>query len=280
MADRIWSLAYLTAAPLAPPDAITLAAELGYAAVGLRALPAAPGGEASPLIEDIALLRETRRRSRETGVAVFDMEIVRLGTGFSVESVKPFLEACGALSARAVLVAGDDPDESRLVDSFAAFCEASSPYGLTADLEFMPWTAVPDCRTARRIVEKAARPNGRILVDALHAARSSTSFAELAELPRHLLSYAQICDAPGEIPTTTEGLIHTARQERLLPVMVGLICKRYSAQYRLTSRSALKSRMSCKNPRLALPNGPPRIAGCTISGEPARNEGPLKSELS
>lgn len=217
MSDRIWSLAYLTAAPLSPPDAITLAAELGYAAVGLRALPAAPGGEASPLIEDIALLRETRRRSRETGVAVFDMEIVRLGTGFSVESVKPFLEACGALSARAVLVAGDDPDESRLVDSFAAFCEASTPYGLTADLEFMPWTAVPDCRTARRIVEKAARPNGRILVDALHAARSSTSLAELAELPRHLLSYAQMCDAPGEIPATTEGLIHTARQERLLP---------------------------------------------------------------
>jgi sugar phosphate isomerase/epimerase len=31
------------------------------------------------------------------------------------------------------------------------------------------------------------------------------------------MNYAQICDAPGEIPTTVEGLIHTARCERLLP---------------------------------------------------------------
>jgi sugar phosphate isomerase/epimerase len=31
------------------------------------------------------------------------------------------------------------------------------------------------------------------------------------------MNYAQICDAPGEIPNTVEGLIHTARCERLLP---------------------------------------------------------------
>jgi sugar phosphate isomerase/epimerase len=56
-----------------------------------------------------------------------------------------------------------------------------------------------------------------VLVDALHAARSATTLADLAALPRERLSYAQICDAPGEVPTTTEGLIHTARCARLLP---------------------------------------------------------------
>ncbi len=43
--SRVYSLAYLTSAPLPPPEAISLAAQLGYGAVGLRALPAAPGGD-------------------------------------------------------------------------------------------------------------------------------------------------------------------------------------------------------------------------------------------
>lgn len=210
------SLAYLTTVPLAPPDAVRLAAELGYDAVGLRALPAAPGGDASPLIEDASLRAETRR-AIASGVPVFDMEIVRLAADFTVERFRPFLELCGELGVRAILTAGDDPDESRLTASYAAFCEAAAPYNLTADLEFMPWTRVPDACAALRIVTAAGQPNGRVLVDALHAGRSRTTLADIAAIPAARLSYAQICDASGEIPTTDEGLIHTARQARLLP---------------------------------------------------------------
>ncbi len=216
-ADRVFSLAYLTAAPLSPPDAVDLAARLGYAHVGLRALPAMPGGDAAPLVTDAALLRATLARMAATGVTVFDMEIVRIGPEFSVEGLRPFLDVSHRLGASAVLVAADDPEEARLTASFAAFSDAAAEAGLTADLEFMPWTTAPDCRTARRIVEGAGRPNGRILVDSLHAARSATTLDDLAALPRSLLSYAQICDAPAEIPATAEGLIHTARQARLLP---------------------------------------------------------------
>lgn len=210
------SLAYLTSVPLSPPDAIRLATELGYDAVGLRALPAAPGGDSSPLITDAALRAETRR-ALASGVPVFDVEIVRLGPDFAVEAFRPFLELCGELNARAILVAGDDPDEARLTATFSAFCEAAAPYGLTGDLEFMPWTKVPDARTALRIVTAAGQPNGRVLVDALHAGRSQTTLADIAAIPAGRLSYAQICDAPGEIPSTDEGLIFTARQARLLP---------------------------------------------------------------
>ncbi|CAN7293705.1 sugar phosphate isomerase/epimerase family protein [Bosea sp. LjRoot237] len=215
--NPMFSLAYLTSVPLEPPEAISIAAELGYDAVGLRALPAAPGGEFSRLIEDAALLAETKRRIADTGVSVFDVEIVRLGADFAVETVLPFLETSGELGARAILVAGDDPDEARLTASFAAFCEAAAPFRLTGDLEFMPWTKVPDARAALRIVTHAAQPNGRVLVDALHAGRSTTTLADIAAIPAGLLSYAQICDAPAEIPTTDAELIHTARCARLLP---------------------------------------------------------------
>lgn len=230
MSSPTFSLAYLTCAPLPPPDAVSLAAELGYAAVGLRALPVAPGAAFSPLIEDPALLRETLARMSATGVSVFDVEIVRLGPGFQAESVQRFLECCGRLGARAVLVAGDDPDESRLAASFAAFCEAAAPHGLTGDLEFMPWTEVPDANTALRIAKAAAQPNARVLVDSLHAARSATTLVDLASLPRAMLSYVQICDAPAEIPTTDEGLIRTAREARLIPGEGGIDLVRMFAQ--------------------------------------------------
>jgi sugar phosphate isomerase/epimerase len=215
--QRIYSLAYLTSAPMAPPEALLLAHKLGYQAIGVRIAPAATGGDFSPLAEDPALLRETVTRIKDTGVPVFDVEIVRLGADFRIERFQTLLETAGKLGARAILVAGDDPDEKRLAESYATFCDAAAPFGLTADLEFMPWTAIPDARTALRIVTIADRPNACILVDALHAARSTTTLADIAAIPRNRLSYAQLCDAPGEIPGTTEGVIHTARCARLLP---------------------------------------------------------------
>jgi sugar phosphate isomerase/epimerase len=215
--QRIYSLAYLTSAPMAPPEALLLAHKLGYQAIGVRIAPAATGGDFSPLAEDPALLRETVARIKDTGVPVFDVEIVRLGADFHIERFEAFLETAGKLGARAILVAGDDPDEARLTQSYATFCDAAVAFGLTADLEFMPWTTVTDARTALRIVTNADRPNARILIDALHAARSTTTLADIATIPRNRLSYAQLCDAPGDIPPTTEGLIHTARRARLLP---------------------------------------------------------------
>src|SRR5262245_47305389 len=107
--SRLISLAWLTAASLSPPDAVRLAKKLGYDAVGLRIAPAAQGGAFSRLIEDKALLAATRAAIDETGVGALDMEIARIGADFTVEKVGPFLETCGALGARAVLVAGDDP---------------------------------------------------------------------------------------------------------------------------------------------------------------------------
>jgi sugar phosphate isomerase/epimerase len=92
------------------------------------------------------------------------------------------------------------------------------PYGMTADLEFMPWTAVKDASTALRIVRNAGSPNNAgILVDALHFGRSQTSLDDISAIPRELLHYAQICDARAGLNFSTDEMIHTARCERLLP---------------------------------------------------------------
>lgn len=216
---RSYSLAYLSASALSPAAMLRLAAELGYAHVGLRLLPNGPGGPYQPWLDDPAQQRETLAAQRDTGVGVFDLEIVRIGPGFEAQAYKPLFEAGAALRARAVLVAGDDTEEARLVEGYARLCELAAPYGLSCDLEFMPWTAVPDARAALRVVEAAGRPAAAgILVDALHVARSTTTLDDVRALPRELLHYAQVCDAPsGQPGLSVAQMIHTARCERQLP---------------------------------------------------------------
>jgi sugar phosphate isomerase/epimerase len=214
---RVFSLAHLTALQLPPPQLVDIAARAGYEKVGVRLTPATSGGTAYALMHDRPMLAETLTRLADTGVGVFDLEIIRIGADFDPQVHLPFLEVGAKLGAQAILVAGDDADESRLATSFATLCEAARPFGLSADLEFMPWTKVPDAKTALRVVTAAAQPNGGVLVDALHVARSGTTLADIAGIPRRHLHYAQICDAPAAGPTTLEGLLHTARAERLLP---------------------------------------------------------------
>ena len=215
---RTYSLAYLTANASTVPQAIGIAAELGYAYVGLRVQPNGPGAPYQTLIGDAAVLRETQAVMRDTGVGVYDLEIIRIGEHFNVADHAALMDIGQTLGAKAVLVAADDTNEQRLADSYARLCEAMRPYGLTGDLEFMPWTAVKDAKSAMRVMDLAGRPsNAGILVDALHFGRSTTTLADIAAIPRELLHYAQMCDAQAGLNFSHDALIHTARQERLLP---------------------------------------------------------------
>jgi sugar phosphate isomerase/epimerase len=215
---RVYSLAYLSSHRCTPPEAIRIAAASGYQYVGLRLWPNAPGAPQQFLLDRPAVLKATQAAMADTGVGIFDVEIIRIGESFDPHTWDPLYDACAALKAKAILVAGDDTMESRLTQNYARLCEVMALYGLTADLEFMPWTAVKDAKSALRIVQNAGTPaNAGILVDALHFGRSTTTLADIRAIPRELLHYAQICDAQAGTHFTTEEMIHTARCERLLP---------------------------------------------------------------
>jgi sugar phosphate isomerase/epimerase len=213
----IFSLAALTVLELAPPEMIELAARCGYEKVGLRLLPATPGGIAYRLMDDAPRLRETLARLQSTGLTVADLEVVAFRPETDVASFTSFFDAGARLGARHILVAAYDPDLVRFSDRYRQFCEAASKYGLTSDLEFMPWTSVPDLKTAMRIVDEVDHPAAGVLVDALHFDRSQSSLADLRTIPAERLHYWQLCDGPAERPATTEQLIHAAREERLFP---------------------------------------------------------------
>lgn len=218
MRQRIYSLAYLSSHRCTPAQAIQVAAQTGYSFVGLRLWPNAAGAPQQHLLGQPEALRETLAAQRDTGVGVFDLEIIRIGEQFDPHTWDALYDAGSALKAKAILVAGDDANEARLTDNYARLCEVMKPFGMTADLEFMPWTAVKDAASALRIVKNAGMPsNAGILVDALHFGRSTTTLDDIRAIPRALLHYAQICDAQAGLNFSTEAMIHTARCERLLP---------------------------------------------------------------
>lgn len=217
MAHR-YSLAFLTVFDLGPVEAVKAAGAAGYDLIGLRLLPAAPGAEADyPLLTDARVLAETKAALKDTDVGVADIEIVRLKPETDVSTFVRLFERGEQLGAKNVLVAGDDPEEARLAESFGRLARLAAGFGLTVDLEFMPWTKVPDLATARRIVEAAGEANGGVLIDALHYDRSSTTLDDIRAMPRSRINYVQFCDGPRDYDRSDAGLVEVARRARLMP---------------------------------------------------------------
>lgn len=221
--NRLISLAHLTVMELAPPDVFSTAAEAGYSHASLRLAPAAPGKEAQfPMIGDTPMFRETQRRIADSGVALFDFEILRINRETRLTDFLPVIETGAKLGGKFVLVAGDVADEPFMIDKFAEICALGAPFGIGMGLEHMPWTGVKTLAAARRIVEATNPANGRIIVDAIHVDRSGETAADVAAMPRHLHCYFQICDLPAERPKDHETMIYQARQARLPPGEGGL----------------------------------------------------------
>lgn len=141
---------------------VTCAAEAGFSHVGIRLLPATTTEPQYEIVGDTPLLREVERRLADTGVKVLDVEIFRLKPETRVRDYEPAIATAARLGASELLLAGNDPDEARLTDSFAAFCDLAGSYGLGAGLEFMPWTDAKDLIQGARIVERTGRQNGSV----------------------------------------------------------------------------------------------------------------------
>jgi len=212
-----YSLAHLTALSLSPPELVDAAAAAGYRYVGLRMTKVTAEEPYYPLTYDPALMRATKTHLAATGIQVLDIELARMTSGDSPRDYLRFLEAGAELGARHVIAQLPDSDFARKTDRFAELCQLALPLGLTVDLEFPSWTETPNLSEATRVLRAADQPNAGLLIDVLHFARSESSVDELRKLPPEWFHYAHVCDAPGEIPTTTAGLIHTARFERQFP---------------------------------------------------------------
>lgn len=211
-----FSLAHLTVLQCSPPEMVRIASKTGYQYVSLRMTAVTTSEKIYPLINDRALMKETKRCLADTGIGVHDIELARLDPQTEPESFLSFLEAGGELGARAVIAQLPDPEKGRAIERFARLCDLAIPFGLTVDLEFLPWTDNKDLNTAADIIATADRPNAGILVDTLHFNRSLSRLEDLRRLPREWFHFVHLCDAAAEIPDAADALIYTARAGRQL----------------------------------------------------------------
>lgn len=211
------SLAALTVLELTPPEMVTCAFEAGFSHVGIRLLPATPTEPQYDIVGDTPMLREVEARLAGTGVQVLDVEIFRIKPETRVADYEAAMATAARLGASDLLVAGNDPVEARLTDTFAAFCDLAARYGLHAGLEFMPWTDAKDLVQAARIVDGTGRHNAGVLIDPYHLSRSRSRIADIASIPPERLRFMQFCDMPAAIPPTMDAILAEARAERLFP---------------------------------------------------------------
>ena len=210
-------LAHFTVLEVPPLELVSLAAGIGYAAIGLRLYPAFPGAPFYELPAGTTHSQQVRSRLRDEGIQVHDIEFVTIDADFSAARLEGVLEAASALGARRISVCGDDPDRARLTANFASLCDLAAQYVLGVDLECMAWRQVASFADALEVVSAANRHNGGLLVDALHLSRSGGSPTDLRTAPARLIRSAQLCDAVAVRPTTQEALIKEARSGRLPP---------------------------------------------------------------
>ncbi len=211
-----WSLAHLSLLDATPPQLVAAAARAGFGNVGLRLWPARPGEMPHPMHEGSAMLADTRTRMADLGVRVHDVEVIRLSAAFDAGAFEPMMGVAASLGARYVVVNCDDPNPVRAAGSLAALAQLAASHGLTLGVEFMVYTALPDLRAARALVQRAAQPNVRILVDTLHLMRSGADPSTLAEETDIARDFAQFSDAAARPhPALSPG--EEARGHRLLP---------------------------------------------------------------
>lgn len=83
-----------------------------------------------------------------------------------------------------MLVAGNDDNLQRSADNLAILAAAGRPFGLTMNLEPMPWTPVAQHRRSASTNRRQRAEDIGILVDALHFWRAGESLAALSACPR------------------------------------------------------------------------------------------------
>ena len=212
------SLAPLTALELSPPELVSCAADAGFDGVGLRLIRATDDEPLLPTIGVTPMIRETRRRLEDTGLFLLDIEVLRLRPETDVrDDFGPFLETGAYLGAEQILVTGNDPDHARLADNLAELGYFAAGFGMTPNLEPMPWTDVRDLHEAAQIARHCAGSGVGVLVDAIHYDRALATVEDLRALPAGWTRYVQICDAVLPRPTDIDELRFQGRNARLFP---------------------------------------------------------------
>ncbi len=174
-----------------PIETIEAAAIGGFDAVGLWVEPSQ---------WTAALVRETRAALSRSGLELLDVEVIWLKPDSVMDEHKRCIDIGAELGAKNVLCVSSDPDRGATAAGLAALCAHAEGTGMRIALEFGIFTQVKTLLEALTVLDSVAHPQRALLIDPIHLDRSGAKPADVAAVPRELLSYAQFCDAPAERP--------------------------------------------------------------------------------
>jgi len=207
--SRLLSLATGNLPEFTPVQVVEAAAEAGWKACGIWFDPETWTAQTT---------RDTRNAFERTGLIPFDIEVVWIRPGEADPNHERLLAAGGEIGVGNALMVSSDPDMNATKRRFEALCKIADKYGINACFEFLPITEVKSLPMGLDIVQSVGHPRGKLLVDALHLARSGGHPDLLKGLPADLFTYAQICDAPAKLPDMEfNTILYEAVDGRLMP---------------------------------------------------------------
>ncbi|RTL67611.1 MAG: sugar phosphate isomerase/epimerase [Pseudonocardiaceae bacterium] len=212
MSAPLLSLAAGTVLDAGPEATLDAAAEAGYDAAGLRL-----DADTCP-----AAALALRRRADDHGLALLDLEVVRLGPDRGIDEALRLLDLAVVLGARFLLTVSSHPDPADTRAELATLVKAAHGGPTRIGLEFMRFTRIPTLADAVATLDDIGAEPGdaAVLVDALHLRRSGETPADVAAVAAtapERIGYWQICDGPAADPADLDGVVDEARHHRLAP---------------------------------------------------------------
>lgn len=200
--ERKFSLAYLTTPGVAPLKQLRIAAEAGYDYVSLRTIPMGLPGEPQTCLEkDPQLLKDIRQALRDTGLKLFDIELVRVREDIPCDYRKAF--ECGAeLGATDVLSSVWTKDHAFAAEQYGSICEQAREFGLTVNLEFPIVSGLTTLDEAVAMQDKVNAPNLKLLMDMIYCHWDGVTGEKIRGLAPERFGVIHLCDCP----KNTEGV--------------------------------------------------------------------------
>lgn len=221
--DLIFCASNLLHAPLV--DKIAAAAAGGFRGISLWPSDYHGARATGMSDEDVRLLLD------DNGVEIADLDTLvtwlpgsapspdlsardRLNFAAGIDEFFAIAERLGAQSINLAQGAGPRLAFEPIVEAFARVCDRAAEHGLTALLEFMPFSDVANLDDARAVVDAAQRPNAGIMFDSWHHFRSTGDEKQIRAATCSTIRGIQIGDAPG---TPEPDLIRAAMTARRAP---------------------------------------------------------------
>jgi sugar phosphate isomerase/epimerase len=191
-------LDFLTAVEASPPELASLAAANGCQSVSFMVHPV-QGVPDFGMNTDTPMRRETQRRCAGLGIGVDMVEGFLLTPDVDVAAFAPSLESAAWLGAGSANVVLRDSEEARLEESFTAFRNLASSFGIVTLAEWSRRTCFPNPAAIGKFLARVGK-DALLQVDFLHAHRGGSNPSEIAALDPAIVARGQISDGPADMP--------------------------------------------------------------------------------